>query len=331
MNPLLDSLLGHKKVLQSLFRVADKGALPPVLLFAGAPGIGKKQVALLLTQYLVCEGGDQGQTKPCGQCGPCVRVAKGHSESLLLIQPQGAQIKIDQAHEVLRFCQLSNPARARVVIFDQVERLNTQAANALLKIFEEPPRSTHFILLAPSLLSVMSTIRSRAQVVKMSPIPIAELRKKVDAPDWILESSEGRFDRVEALQNEDVLEHRQNALRVLRLTLHNAGNVSRAPLVEALKDQGLTRDQAQWWVRFWREFWRDSWFQKENLKPLLHPDLAGGLQPLAAQPAEFLQLGSQLVESLDRDLRGNGDVQISMEAFLRQLAREAGTYDIHVD
>jgi DNA polymerase III subunit delta' len=204
MAQLLKSIYGNSEIHQRLLEVAQKGRLASTLLFVGPAGIGKKQFARALAQALVCSGNSpsgsaNGGAEACGECGPCLRVEKGQSESLLYVEPDGAQIKIEQARDILQFLALQRLGRSRVVIIDQAHLLNVQAANALLKSLEEPPEGTYFILLTHLADAVLPTIRSRSQLIRFRPLSDAELAQVLgsEAEPWIIEASQGS---VEAAQ-----------------------------------------------------------------------------------------------------------------------------------
>src|SRR4051812_15628421 len=156
--PIFEKINGHDQQIRALTEAVTKNRLPQSLLFVGPSGIGKKLVALGLAQVLVCERRKPSETKACGECGPCVRVARQSSEDLLFIEPQGASIKIEQAHEILRFISLRRLGRARVIIINEAQLLGPQAGNALLKSLEEPPGETFFILVTQNSGAILTTI-----------------------------------------------------------------------------------------------------------------------------------------------------------------------------
>lgn len=191
---ILKKIQGHRENISRLFESFQKGRLAPTLLFAGPSGVGKKLVAQALVQALVCEKPSQaGQELACGECGPCLRVEKGQSESLKTVEPDGATIKIEQAREILQFVTLQKLGRARAIVIEQAHLLNPQAANALLKALEEPPSGTYFILITPIASAILATIRSRAQLIRFSPLTSTDLRNILGAnvDDWAIESANG--------------------------------------------------------------------------------------------------------------------------------------------
>lgn len=310
---LKNEIMGHQKVMLQAEKALQQGGLAGLTLFVGPEGVGKKKVAFALAQYLLCTN-DQ---PACGQCGPCQRVRAGSSESLLFIEPQGAQIKVDQAREIFRFCQLSNPGRARVVIVDRAELLNKQAANSLLKILEEPPAATHFFFIVPHPKAVLPTLRSRAQVLRFGALDMEELSQKLSVPQWIIEASAGRMDRIEQLQDEDVIELRMQALKTLKTALSERSSL----FLEDLKKMTLNREAARTVLRFWKEFLRDVWVGQQNIARSIHPDIYEELEFLTVLPLEEIAELFQKLSEIERAFQTNVDVQISFENFLRYSQR----------
>lgn len=201
MARLTEQLKGHHDTLKPLIDAAANDRLASTLLFAGPSGIGKKLAAMALAQSLVCE---RSKTGACGDCGSCLRIERGQSESLMVVEPAGAQIKIEQARDVLQFITLQKLGRSRIVIIDQAHLMGPQAANALLKSLEEPPSGTYFILVTSMAASVLATIRSRSQLVRFKPLSDVDLRailgKEADA--WVLASAQGSVEIAKRLLEE---------------------------------------------------------------------------------------------------------------------------------
>ncbi|HVK60742.1 MAG TPA: AAA family ATPase [Bdellovibrionales bacterium] len=206
MARLIDKLVGHRETLEPLFQAAANDRLASTLIFSGPSGVGKRLAALALAQALVCEKRDP---HGCGECGSCLRIERHggehqSSESLLEVKPEGAQIKIDQARDVLQFLMLRSLGRSRVILIDQAHLLGPQAANALLKSLEEPPPGTHFILITGQAASVLPTIRSRSQMVRFKPLSDEEIKKILgkDADPWVVRSARGSVESARHLLDE---------------------------------------------------------------------------------------------------------------------------------
>ncbi|MDZ4660524.1 MAG: DNA polymerase III subunit [Pseudomonadota bacterium] len=165
MKSLLKKFVGHVSHKTQLLTLHQENRLHPVWLFFGPEGVGKKHLALGLAQAFVCE-----KKTGCGECGPCLRIYNRQSESLLLIEPTGESIKVEDAHEVIRFLSLKSLGHSQVVIIDGVENLTTQAANTLLKSLEEPPANNFIFLISSNLSAVLPTLRSRSQILRFRPL-----------------------------------------------------------------------------------------------------------------------------------------------------------------
>jgi replication-associated recombination protein RarA len=120
------------------------------------------------------------------------------TENIFFVSPDGAQIKIEQAREAMHFLSLGREGRKLIMIFDQAQLMGPQAANALLKSVEEPPPGVHFIFLSPSPAMLLSTIRSRSQVVRFAPLLDEEVELVLHQQDrdlkvepWLLEMASG--------------------------------------------------------------------------------------------------------------------------------------------
>ena len=95
----------------------------------------------------------------------------------------------------------------RVILIDSVDELNTEASNAILKLLEEPPAKTLFLLVVHQLSNVLPTVRSRARVEKMRPLTMSQLRElcvkfmgDTDIDTETLRLANGSFGRIAALK-----------------------------------------------------------------------------------------------------------------------------------
>ena len=162
-----------------------KHQLPPVLLFYGPEGVGKKEIACYFSQWLYCTQRDGNHTRPpeendfkvCHQCSFCIRFQSSHMLDFTLIGSED-KIKIDQIRTILEK-QGFGPSEAPLRIFciPNAENLTPQAANALLKVLEEPPRNWLFILTVQHPSMLLPTITSRCQKIKFTSIPIVVIEK----------------------------------------------------------------------------------------------------------------------------------------------------------
>lgn len=211
----LKSLIkSHSDQILKLEQAIDQKKMPHAMLFTGPESIGKKMVAMALAQKLVCEKNQSA----CGVCPACLRMAKHQSENLLFIEPAGLNIKIDQTREISHFLSLANFGMNRLVIIDQAHLLNLQAANSILKNLEEPSDNVYFILIAPDAESVLSTIRSRSQVIRFLALPVVDMKKiKPGLADWIYKCSRGQMNELSYLSESEGLSKRLKSFELLNL------------------------------------------------------------------------------------------------------------------
>ena len=156
---------GHRRLIDLLARSAAGGLLPPSLIFAGPPGIGKRETAIALAQELNC------LTSPaCGTCAVCSRIARGVHPDVLIVEPgDSGSIKIEQVRDLIdRAAYRPFEGKRRVVIIDEADALMVAAQNALLKTLEEPPSSSTFVLVTSRPDALLGTLRSRCIQLRFS-------------------------------------------------------------------------------------------------------------------------------------------------------------------
>lgn len=305
MGRILDRVSGHQEIIESLLAAKLENRVPSTLLFTGPAGVGRRLVATGWAQALLCEAEPRG----CGQCGSCLRVEKNQSEGFRLVEAEKNQIKIEQAREILDFLSLQSMTPYRVILIDGAELLNVQAANSLLKVLEEPPPKTVFILIAPTQKHVLATIRSRAMKVSFHPLSVEELATVVKAPAWAYEAAGGRFSKLNELIDKDQATERASALELLQWWLDDPQSYLRPLFRERIKDRDFAMDAAKSFQGFFRDLECIKWgletpFQFPEAKDLMKQFPKG-----AAQELYQMSLG------LERELKAHRDVQLLFEEF----------------
>lgn len=258
---LLQQTRGHKVEIQKILFLLREQKMGRSFILSGPSGIGKKQVAWGLAQALTCEK----QFPACGQCGSCLRAASHHSEHILFIEPEGLQLKVDQAQEVLSFLNLQSHGKRRCILIDESQQMNPAFANALLKTVEEPPPGTYFFFMTSNYTAMLSTLRSRSLHFVFHPVPEAELRswantRSEDIQPWMLEASRGSFGALQKLSQESSSELRSKAQEILVLLFQEKQHF----LSLLWRDEFKDRAQSLEIVRFWQYFLRDLYFGKSD-------------------------------------------------------------------
>lgn len=212
-------LYGHEATQARLATLADQGALPASLLLQGPPGIGKQRLALWLGQRLLCEAAN-GPCGACAQCRltnelqhPDLRwffpreritgdpdgdeVDEAYRSEIqervaaygLYARPEGSTgIYKYVASLITRLAALSpSLARRKVFVFGDAERMvpqeaNPETANAILKLLEEPPADTTFILTSSEPGTLLPTIRSRVVSFRLPALHEMSVRRFIEDP-----------------------------------------------------------------------------------------------------------------------------------------------------
>jgi len=166
-------LIGHEAAERALRRLAEAGRLPHAMLLCGPRGIGKATLAFRLARFLLARGAASGDGLAIDPAsGVFRRVAAGGHADLLTIEraydPRRRRVRgeivVEDAREITGFFRFTAAEEGwRIVIVDGAEEMNRSAANALLKVLEEPPQGALLLLVSHSPGRLLPTIRSRCR------------------------------------------------------------------------------------------------------------------------------------------------------------------------
>jgi DNA polymerase III subunit delta' len=178
-------LVGHEGAECELRRLVETGRLPHAILLSGPRGIGKATLAFRFARFLLANRESPAQTP--GESGLAIdpesgvfhRVAAGGHADLLTVEraydPRRRRLRgeivVEDAREITSFFRLTAAEEGwRIVIVDGADEMNRSAANALLKILEEPPRRALLLLVSHSPGRLLPTIRSRCRRFPLFPL-----------------------------------------------------------------------------------------------------------------------------------------------------------------
>ncbi len=164
------SLVGHAEVLNNFLTAwqgRDKHPIHPVWMLTGPRGIGKATLAYKIAKMVYGNVGDF-----------FIIDMERNIDKDGKPKPDGKTISVYTVRAMIEKMQMSSMSGDwRVILIDSVDELNTAASNALLKLLEEPPAKTLFLLVVHQLANVLPTVRSRARVEKMHPLTLSQLRE----------------------------------------------------------------------------------------------------------------------------------------------------------
>ena len=166
-------ILGHTQTLGIIQGYLEKAHFSGAFIFSGPEGIGKKMVAKIIAAQLNCTG---QSPRPCGSCEGCVKIQNQTHFDLHCIQNGQSQIKMEDIRDILRQANFRPyEGVVKVFIIDNAHRLNSEAANSLLKLLEEPPKDALIILITHKPQNIIKTVRSRCKQIKFAPLTRLQL------------------------------------------------------------------------------------------------------------------------------------------------------------
>ncbi|TWT28600.1 DNA polymerase III subunit delta' [Planomicrobium sp. CPCC 101110] len=167
-------------VMKRLQGAYEKDRLAHAYLFEGPAGAGKKEITHFFVKLLLCE--TPVENVPCETCRSCQLYNSGNHPSIVFIEPDGQNIKIDQIRDlILTMNKTGLNTGRKIYVIQEADRMNNSSANALLKFLEEPEMNVTAILLTDRLNAIMTTIRSRCQLVSFQPLSRPKLMEKLMA------------------------------------------------------------------------------------------------------------------------------------------------------
>lgn len=196
-----DCLIGHQDTLKTFmdaWNARDEHPIHPVWMLCGPRGIGKATFAYKIAKMVY------------GNVGDFFIIDLAHNlDDRGNIKSDTKMISVNTVRAMIDRMQMSSMSgKWRVVLIDAVDELTVAAENAILKLLEEPPQQTLFLLVTHQLSNVLPTVRSRARVEKMHPLTLSELRElctkfmpDTDISSEILKLSNGSFGKIANLKS----------------------------------------------------------------------------------------------------------------------------------
>jgi DNA polymerase-3 subunit delta' len=312
-----------QRVKQALVKAVKEARLPPAYLFVGPAGMGKQTTALTLAKALNCSAQDGDA---CDRCRVCLRIERYLHPDIHLVERQGQVIKIDQIRQLREVLTLqAYEGRMKVAILADAGKLTVEAGNALLKMLEEPPVQTLFVLVGRHLGSLPATVVSRAQVLRFGPLGhdqvVALLRQHGREPGEAERTaylSGGRPGVALALDLAVVLERRAEALQLLIAARSGDAAVLLAHAEQWAKRKGDHDALFEMVLSLVRDLAVSRAGGDGTL--LMHGDLRDALLPLAVGvPLATLWEVFDIVHSAQEAMAHNANPQLAFEVMLFKI------------
>jgi len=322
------NLLGQDKAKRLLREAVARRKMSHAYLFRGPDGVGKKRAALTFASYINCQ--NPLQEDGCGSCVSCKKYLSGNHPDLIIVQPDGAAIKIGQIRELKK--QLVFPpleAKYRVIILEDVHTMKREAANSLLKTLEEPAEKNLLILTADQAGDILPTILSRCQAVPFMPLAYEHLTSIIREENELDEStaqtlaaiSEGSLGRAQLLLKDNLLAFRRQIIEQILAVQHGqSGSVETVfRLAEKIGEQKENTYELLALLRLWL---RDLILLRagEPGSSLVNQDLLS-LLPAAGKRWDMDQLYDRLrlLDRAEKELQRNCTRSLVFEILFFQL------------
>lgn len=181
-------VIGHKNIIGYIKNAVTEDKVSHAYILNGARGSGKKMLAALFAETLLCEAGG---AEPCNKCHSCRQVDSGNHPDLISVTPTSLEsIGVDVIRTKVNSDILIKPYQGpyKIYIIDHADLMTEEAQNALLKTVEEPPEYAVIFLLTENGEKLLPTITSRCVMLKLRNIKDTLIKKylmeKLEVPDY---------------------------------------------------------------------------------------------------------------------------------------------------
>ena len=328
-----DNILGHAKQKEFLQRYLKAQERPHALLFVGAEGLGKKQLALAFAKALLCSS-----HTGIDHCEACRLM---NLEDGNLSHPDFLVVQREQDEKTGRYKDISKEqigdlisksafapvmSDTKVCIIEDADRMSLVAANSFLKLLEEPPAGWVMVLLATDENKLLSTIMSRVVCLRFQPVPVEQVARLLESrgvePSQaavLSRISEGSVGAALNLAEQNILELRQQGLAFLEaLPLRIPLNYLAG---RAWQQKGFERPEAILLVRMLQLLVRDLIMCKLSLdNKIYNCDLQGELLELAKNwQLSALKAALQHIQEAYAALENGVGVRLALEAMALKI------------
>lgn len=257
-------LIGHEWAVDLLAEHVATGQERHAYLITGPQGVGRRTLALHFAQSLNCPN-PTAPGQPCRICSTCKRIEAMQHPDLMVVEAEheGEVLRIDQVRELQHSLSLAPyEARYRVALILRFEEAHASSANAMLKTLEEPPPQVVVILTAKSAESLLPTIVSRCEVLRLRPLSLDETARGLQAIRGIPQENAEKLAHISGgrpgyairlFERPALLEQRQSWVGELVELLASSRRERFAFARQSVENRDDLRSELQVWLTFWRD------------------------------------------------------------------------------
>jgi DNA polymerase-3 subunit delta' len=323
-------IIGHNWAVDLLAEHIARRQERHAYLITGPQGVGRRTLALRFAQSLNCER-PPSPGQPCLDCKTCQRIDAMQYPDLSVVQAEheGEVLRIDQVRELQHSLALTPyEARYRVALLLRFEEAHASAANAMLKTLEEPPAQVVVLLTAMSAESLLPTIVSRCEVIRLRPLSLEDTSQGLqevkhlpaETANKLAHISAGRPGYALRLYAQPHLLEQRSAYIEEQLQLLSSSLRQRFAFVA---ERMNARDELRHELQVWITLWRDVLIYASGLAgSITNIDYADQLQQLAGSISldAALRYITALERTIDR-IDHNVNIRLALEVLVMDLPR----------
>jgi DNA polymerase-3 subunit delta' len=323
------NIVGHDWAVDLLLQHVKQKTLRHAYLIAGAPGVGRRTLAIRLAQALNCPQ-PTADGVPCRTCRTCKQIEAAQFPDLVVTQSEseGKELKVDQVRAVKQMLTLKPyQSQYRIAIFLRFQEANANASNALLKTLEEAPAHGLIILTADNPEQLLPTVISRCEIMRLRPLHFDDVKKFLiardvdhDKAELIAHLSGGRPGAaIKLADDSSALDARSTRLDDLASLISGTRRGKIAYAENLAKDKESIRPTILLWLSFWRDVMLTAGGSNAPLAnidrlPLIHR-LAGALTL-----PQLRVVAADLENAIER-LENNVNAKLLLEVLLLNLPK----------
>ena len=215
---------GQKNAVRFLSNCLLKNRASGSYLFTGPSGTGRALTAKAFIMALFCSN-NAGAAEPCGKCLSCLKTEKRQHPDMFWVTPEkNKNIKIEEVRDICAgFCLKPYESKFNVCVMEEAHMMTREASNAFLKMLEQPPARSLFILITDKKELLLPTVLSRCIEVRFSPVSVGDtvdiIRDSADLEEkeayFLAHFSQGSPGTALQMINEDVSERKQKIMEML--------------------------------------------------------------------------------------------------------------------
>ena len=335
-----DQMQYQAQVISELTYIIQTKKIPNALLFSGNENTGKKEAAFFFAKGCNCLSNKQIACNNCKQCNKIS--AKTHPDIHIIDLQKGKKIiSISQIREMgLTISSRPNEGRFRMVLILTADLMNIQAQNALLKMLEEPPEKTFFILIAVKTSFLLPTIISRCRILRFKPLTdkliVQYLIKefKIDRQMAIIASRTADSDMKRAMMylNLDPDNENRNWIKRRQWLLNTLADIIKSQTIDCISkglmlsqklsaDPDLVNDS----IAIMKIFFRDLIIFQFNPKKIVNLDFFDNFADISKR-IEIKKISEWIKElyKTDKRLTANSTLRLTLDRFFLTIVIHKG-------